>query len=116
MTQFGRALHALSMGIICANASQEKGRVGRAHKALQDRLVKELRLAGACSLAEGNALLPGVMADYNARFAKVPADKKDLHRPLHARDELEDAFAWKGERTLSRGLKLPTEKVNVILE
>jgi hypothetical protein len=116
MTQFGRALHALNIDIICANSSQAKGRVERAHKTLQDRLVKELRLAGACSLAEGNALLPGFMADYNARFAKVPADKKDLHRPLHARDDLEDAFAWKEERTLSRALTLQYDKVIFILE
>jgi hypothetical protein len=33
------------------------------------------------------------MADYNARFAKPPANKKDLHRPLRIRDDLEDAFA-----------------------
>src|SRR5207344_2090237 len=84
MTQFGRALHALNIDIICANSSQAKGRVERAHKTLQDRLVKELRLAGACSLAEGNALLPAFIADHNVRFAKPPANAKDLHRPLGA--------------------------------
>jgi hypothetical protein len=42
MTQFGRALHALNIEIICADSSQAKGRVERAHKTLQDRLVKEL--------------------------------------------------------------------------
>ena len=99
MTQFGRALHALNIDIICANTSQAKGRVERAHKTLQDRLVKELRLAGARTLAEGNTLLPAFMADYNARFAKLPANKKDLHRPLRGGDDLEDAFAWKEERT-----------------
>ena len=46
MTQFGRALHALNIDIICANSSQAKGRVERANKTLQDRLVKELRLRG----------------------------------------------------------------------
>jgi len=84
MTQFGRALHALNIDIICANSSQAKGRVERAHKTLQDRLVKELRLAGAATLAAGNALVPAFMADYNARFAKPPTNKKDLHRPLQA--------------------------------
>jgi hypothetical protein len=69
MTQFGRALHALNIDIICANSSPAKGRVERANKTLQDRLVKELRLAGATTLAEGNALLPAFVADYNARFA-----------------------------------------------
>jgi hypothetical protein len=49
MTQFGRALHALNIDIICANSSQAKGRVERAHKTLQDRLVKE-RLAFVCTI------------------------------------------------------------------
>jgi hypothetical protein len=40
MTQFGRALNALHIEIICTNSSQAKGRVERAHKTLQDRLVK----------------------------------------------------------------------------
>jgi hypothetical protein len=112
MTQFGRALHALNI-----EPGQEpapglnRGRVERAHKTLQDRLVKELRLAGAATLAAGNALLPAFIADYNARFAKPPANKKDLHRPLHARDDLEDAFAWKEERTLSQALTLQYDKV-----
>jgi hypothetical protein len=116
MTQFGRALHALNIDIICANSSQAKGRVERAHKTLQDRLVKELRLAGAATLAAANALLPAFVADYNARFAKPPANKKDLHRPLRAGDDLEDAFAWKEERTLSQALTLQYDKMIFILE
>jgi hypothetical protein len=83
---------------------------------LQDRLVKELRLKGASSLAEGNALLPAFIADYNTRFAKPPANGKDLHRPLREGDDLEDAFAWKEERTLSRALTLQYDKVIFILE
>ena len=116
MTQFGRALHALNIDIICANSSPAKGRVERAHKTLQDRLVKELRLAGVRTLAEGNALLPVFIADYNARFAKPPANKKDLHRPLRAGNDLEDAFAWKEERTLSRALTLQYDQALFILE
>jgi hypothetical protein len=116
MTQFGRALHALNIDIICANSSQAKGRVERANKTLQDRLVKELRLAGAATLAEGNALLPAFIADYNARFAKAPANNKDLHRQLGPGDDLDDAFAWKEERTLSRALTLQYDKVLFILE
>ncbi len=116
MTQFGRALHALNIDIICANSSPAKGRVERAHKTLQDRLVKELRLVGAASLAQGNALLPGFIADYNVRFAKLPANSKDLHRPLRDGDDLEDAFAWKEERTLSQALTLQYDKVLFIVE
>jgi hypothetical protein len=116
MTQFGRVLHALNVDIICANSSPAKGRVERAHKTLQDRLVKELRLAGAATLSQGNALLPAFTADYNARFAKLPANNKDLHRRLGPGDDLEDAFAWKEERTLSQALTLQYDKVIFILE
>jgi hypothetical protein len=79
-------------------------------------LVKELRLAVVRTLAEGNALLPGFIPDYNAHFAKAPANKKDLHRPLHADDDLEDAFAWKEERALSKALTLQYDKILFILE
>jgi hypothetical protein len=59
MTQFGRALHALNIEIICANTSQAKGRIERANKTLQDRLVKEMRLAGVSTLEAGNAFQSG---------------------------------------------------------
>ena len=75
-----------------------------------------MRLAGAATLAEGNALLPAFIADYNARFAKAPANHKDSHRPLRAGDDLDDAFAWKEERTLSQALTLQYDKVMFILE
>jgi hypothetical protein len=83
---------------------------------LPDRLVKELRLAGAGTLAEGNALLPAFIANYNARFAKPPANSKDLHRPMRAGGDLDDTFAWKEEPTLSRALTLQYDKVLFILE
>ena len=51
------------------------------------------------------------MAAYNARFGKPPANHKNLHRPLTAGDDLEDAFAWKEERTLSQALTLQYDKV-----
>jgi len=49
MTQFGRALAELNIEILCANSSQAKGRVERVNRTLQDRLVKDLRLAGISS-------------------------------------------------------------------
>ena len=106
MTQFGRALHQLNIDIICANAPQAKGRVERANGTLQDRLVKEMRLAGISTLETGNAFLPAFMADFNRRFAKAPYSDKDLHRPLSEDDELDDVFAWREERTVSRNLTL----------
>jgi hypothetical protein len=58
VTQFGRALLALNIDIICANSPQATGRIERAFGTLQDRMVKELRLAGISSMAAANAWLP----------------------------------------------------------
>jgi hypothetical protein len=72
VTQFGRALSELSIDIICANSPQAKGRVERAFGTLQDRLVKELRLAGISTIDVANAWLPGFIAEHNARFGRAP--------------------------------------------
>ena len=74
MTQFGRALNALNIEILCANSSQAKGRVERANRTLQDRLVKELRLAGISDMDAANIFLPNFTERYNANFAKAPAE------------------------------------------
>ena len=116
MTQFGRALKALSIEIICANSSQAKGRVERANKTLQDRLVKELRLAGVSTMEDGNAMLPAFMADYNRRFAKPARNDKDLHRPLAPHDDLDGSFAWRVERTVTNSLTVQYDRVMFILE
>jgi hypothetical protein len=55
VTQFGRALLALNIDIICANSPQAKGRIERAFDTLQDRTVKELRLTGVSSTTAANA-------------------------------------------------------------
>jgi len=116
LTQFGRALKALNIEIICANSSQAKGRVERANKTLQDRLVKELRLAGICTMEDGNAFLPTFLADYNARFAKAPFNDKDLHRPMVPQDRLDEAFTWRAERTLSLSLTIQYDNILFMLE
>jgi hypothetical protein len=116
MTQFGRALHALNIDIICANSSQAKGRVERANGTLQDRLVKEMRLAGVDTIEAGNAFLPAFMEQYNARFAKPPFADRDVHRALAGHYDLDDVFAWKEERTVSANLTLQYDQVLFMLE
>jgi len=102
VTQFGRALLALNIDIICANSPQAKGRIERAFGTLQDRMVKELRLAGVSSIAAANAWLPGFIAAYNTRFGRDPANAKNLHRPLGRTDDLDEILAWREERTVTR--------------
>ncbi|WGD48618.1 ISNCY family transposase [Bradyrhizobium sp. CB1650] len=115
MTQFGRALSELNIEILCANSSQAKGRVERAHQTLQDRLVKELRLAGISSIEAANAFLPAFMADYNRRFAKAPASEHDLHRPMAGTDRLDDILCWREQRYVSRQLVVNYNRMKLML-
>ena len=92
----------LNIDIICANSPQAKGRIERAFGTLQDRMVKELRLAGVSSMAAANAWVPGFISAYNARFGRDPANAKNLHRPLASADDLDEILAWREERTVTR--------------
>lgn len=80
-TQFGRALEQLGITFIAANSPQAKGRVERLWGVLQDRLVSELRLAGATDLDSANSVLQRFVADYNRRFARSPRDTQKAWRP-----------------------------------
>jgi hypothetical protein len=117
MTQFGRALNELNIEILCANSSQAKGRVERSNRTLQDRLVKELRLAGIADMDAANAFLPGFMARYNARFAKVPRRAENLHRPMNIEpDRLRDVFCLRDQRYVGTQLAFSFERQRIILE
>ena len=76
----------------------------------------ELRLQGVSTIAAGNQLLPGFLADYNTRFGKEPHNPKNLHRPLSVDDNLADVFAWREERTISNNLTLQYDKVVFLIE
>jgi len=116
ITQFGRALMALNIDIICANSPQAKGRIERAFGTLQDRMVKELRLAGISTIAAANAWLPGFIDSYNARFGRQPANAKDVHRPLTAADNLDEILAWREPRTVTLNLTLQYDQMMLMLE
>jgi transposase len=118
MTQFGRALAELDIEILCANSSQAKGRVERVNRTLQDRLVKELRLAGIGSIEAGNAFLPGFIERFNARFAVAPARPRDLHRPLLnlAPDRLRAILCRRELRHVGQQLTLSFERKLIMLE
>jgi len=117
MTQFGRALAELNIEILCANSSQAKGRVERANRTLQDRLVKELRLAEICDMDAGNAFLPDFMERYNAKFAKVPARPDNLHRALNIEpDRLSEVFCLRDKRYVTKDLSLKYDRKRIRLE
>lgn len=117
MTQFGRALSELSIEILCANSSQAKGRVERVNRTLQDRLVKELRLAGISDLAAGNAFLPGFVDAFNARFAVSPIKPDDLHRSLNVvPDRLREILCKREQRYVGEQLTFSYERKRIMLE
>ena len=117
MTQFGRALSELNIEILCANSSQAKGRVERANRTLQDRLVTELRLASISDMDTANAFLPAFMKRYNTKFAKVPRRPDNLHRPLNTEpDRLADVLCWRDERYVGNQLAFSYDRQRIILQ
>ena len=83
-TQFARALEELGIGWIPAGSPQAKGRVERFNGTAQDRLVKELRLAKACTRGQANEVLDKTFLPWFTRCCTVkPASSNNAHRPLH---------------------------------
>jgi hypothetical protein len=80
-SQFGRALRELGVDLIAAHSPQAKGRVERLFQTFQDRLIKELRLAGIATVEDAPRFLEHYLPVYNRRFAVAPAQSADLHRP-----------------------------------
>jgi transposase len=116
LTQFGLVLHNLNISIICAKSPQAKGRVERANRTLQDRLVKELRLAGISNMEEGNIFLQCYMTKHNARFAREPLDPLDAHTPLSDTDRIDKLIRYEVSRRLTASLVVHNNKVMFILE
>lgn len=115
-TQFGRAMAALNVDTMCANTPQAKGRVERVNSTLQNRLVKELRLAGISSIDAANAFTAGFMEDFNRRFGRPALNSHDAHRPLRDDEELRDIFTWQEKRKVTRSLTLHYKRVMYILD
>ena len=109
-TQFSRAARELGIECIHAHSPQAKGRVERANQTLQDRLVKEMRLAGINDIECANAWLPAFIEDYNQRFAVSPADASDAHLAYcGTAQELARTLSVQVTRTLSKNLSCQYE-------
>ncbi|MCE3224977.1 MAG: Integrase core domain protein [Nitrospira sp.] len=101
-SQFGRALSELGVELIAAHSPQAKGRVERLFNTMQDRLVKELRLAGIGTIEAANRFVEAWLPSYNRRFAVQPAHAADLHRPPPAGGDLNRILCIKTSRCLRR--------------
>lgn len=100
-TQLGRALVELGIGSIAARSPQAKGRIERAWGTLQDRLVVELRLAGAIDREGANRVLARYLPRFNRRFAVPAANAVPAWRPLPAELRLERVCSLRYRRVVA---------------
>ena len=116
-TQFSRALKQLDIQLYTANSPQAKGRVERLFKTLQDRLVKEMRLQGICSIDQANQFLEQYRLKHNQQFAKKPLDSRDNHRKLsHSDRDLDLVFSKQHTRKLSKNLSCQYRNIQYLIK
>jgi hypothetical protein len=99
-TQLGRALEELGIQQIPAYSPQAKGRIERAWRTCQDRLLSELRLAQACDRDSANQVLARFCADYNQRFAVPAADTVRDFRSLPRHFDLARCLSFRYQRVV----------------
>lgn len=103
ITQFERAMKQVGVNPITAHSPQAKGRVERMFQTLQDRMVKELRLAGIATIEEANKFLKEYIPKFNAKFAVMPKRKNNLHRKLdkQTKEKLPQIFSIQEQRKVN---------------
>jgi hypothetical protein len=100
MSQFERALEELGVEVIHAHSPQAKGRIERLFGVFQDRLVKEMRLAGVSTREEANDFLERYLPLYNSKFGISAAQEADVHVKVPRHVRLERYLCVKTTRTV----------------
>jgi Helix-turn-helix domain len=116
LTQVGRALARLGIEHILGYSPQARGRSERANRTLQGRLVNELRVAGITTIALANRYLrEHFIADFNAEFARAPAQPTSAFVPL-GRVDLEQILCMEHERVVGRDNVVTADHVALQLD
>ncbi|MBU4369421.1 ISNCY family transposase [Patescibacteria group bacterium] len=112
ITQFERAINQIGVKPITAHSPEAKGRVERMNKTLQDRLIKELRLANISTMEQANEFLKEYVPKLNAKFSVVPNRRADLHKPLNKtiRARLPQIFSIQDKRKVMNDYTIRFEK------
>jgi hypothetical protein len=101
-SQFGRALKELGIEWIAAHSPQAKGRIERLFETLQDRLVKEMRLAGIDSIEAANHFLETrFLPEWEKRFTVAPRHPRNAHRRLGREHRLEEILSVRVARQVA---------------
>lgn len=103
ITQFKRAMDQVGVKVITAHSPEAKGRVERMFETLQDRLVKELRLANITKITEANEFLKTYLPKFNAKFSVLANRKKDLHKKVSSatKNKLPQIFSVQADRKVN---------------
>ncbi|WP_217426525.1 hypothetical protein [Candidatus Methylobacter favarea] len=119
LTQFGRAMKQVGIGMIAAYSPEARGRSERAFATHQGRLPKELALAGIADMEAANRYLRDVYRlAYNAEFAQPPLEEGSAFVPFLG-GSLDDILCEQFERTVSKDncvrfegltLQIPSER------
>ena len=99
-SQFERALEELEVNVIHAQSPQAKGRIERLFRTFQDRLIKEMRLAGVKTKEEANEFLERYLPKYNRRFGVKAREEGDLHRHAPGEKKLRQVLSIQTKRAL----------------
>jgi hypothetical protein len=114
-TQMGRALEALGVRWVPAGSPQAKGRSERAWGTLQDRLVSELRRAGASTLEEANVVLRRYLPRFNDRFGVPAAIEDPAWQPWPSPFPVEAELCFHYRRTVSRDATIAWDGIALAL-
>ena len=101
-TQFSRAMDRLGVQMIFALSPQAKGRVERTAGTFQDRLVTELRLAGATDIKEANFVLDDFLDRFNERFGVPAQEPESAYRPTDPQMCMDTVLCFKHTRKVAR--------------
>jgi transposase InsO family protein len=116
LTQVGRALRELGIGMIPAYSPQARGRSERNFATWQGRLPQELRLAGCTTLEAANRFLrESYMAEFNRRFQVKPEQSGSAFVPCR-RTDLHNIFCLQWQRTVNRDNTVSFENLHLQIE
>jgi transposase len=122
LTQFGRAMHQLGIEMIPAYSPEARGRGERAFRTHQDRLVKELALAGITTMDKANRYIKKVyLPGFNKEFMEPATEEGTAFIPLLT-GHIDEILCEHYERTVRRDncvafegmtLQIPPDKYRV---
>jgi transposase len=115
LTQLGRALKQLGIEHIAAYSPQARGRSERAFSTLQDRLPKELKLAGISTVEAANVWLhEHYMAAHNERFA-IAAEQEGSAFVADAMGAWREILCVQEDRTVSNDNTVKWQRLSLQL-